>query len=157
MTTPRVTMPVRTTVRLIQRTKLPPKYPPCSAPAAMTEPYSPGDWQRFPCERRLIYADVVALNKFAVGRDNIAKVQANDISGHKRLSIDLLPFSITKHARFQRKGALQGIEGVGASCSSQNPNKALNNRSEAIIAKSPQSLTINAIKAAASIIQGIGP
>src|SRR6266576_3452019 len=92
MTTPRVTMPVRTTVRLIQRTKLPPKYPPCSAPAAMTEPYSPGDWQRFPCERRLIYADVVALNKFAVGRDNIAKVQANDISGHKRLSIDLLPF-----------------------------------------------------------------
>src|SRR5437588_4495508 len=43
-----------------------------------------------------------------------------------------------------------------ASCSSQNPSTALNNSSDVMIAKSPQSPTTNAINAAASIIHGMG-
>ena len=57
------------------------------------------DRQRFSRERGLVDADVIASDELTIPRNYVAEVQANNISGDERLSIDLLPFSTPKHAR----------------------------------------------------------
>ncbi len=66
-------------------------------------------------------------------------------------------FSLRSARAFSARELFKASSALEASCSSQNPNKALNSRSEVMIVKSPQSPTIKAISAAASIIHGIGP
>src|SRR5918996_1604145 len=58
------------------------------------------DGQGFSSQRGLVDADVIALDKLAISGNNVAQVQADDISRYQCARIDFFPFSTTQRARF---------------------------------------------------------
>ncbi len=68
--------------------------------------------QGFPGERRLIDAQVVALEQLDVGRDDGAEAQPHHVAGHQLACVDLAPVAVAPHPGFQREGFLQLLDGV---------------------------------------------
>ena len=70
------------------------------------------DRQRLAGERRLIDAEVVALQQLAVRRHDVADVEAHDVAGNEGLRLHFLPGAVAQRARLHRQRTLQRIEGV---------------------------------------------
>ena len=70
------------------------------------------DRQRFARQRRLIDAEVVAIDQLQVGRDDIAELDHDNIAGHKGLCFDVTPFAAAQHSRMQREMLLQRLDFV---------------------------------------------
>ena len=63
--------------------------------------------QRFPGQRRLIDAEVVAPDELHVGRNDVAEADRNDVAGHEEPRLDVLPNAVALDARFQGQPLLQ--------------------------------------------------
>ncbi len=70
------------------------------------------DRQRFARQRRLIDAEIGAVDQFQIGGNDIAELDQHDVAGHEQLCLNILPGAVALDARLQRKALLQQGDGI---------------------------------------------
>ena len=68
--------------------------------------------QRFAGQRRLVDAEIVAVDELQIGRNDVAEPDQDDVAGNEQARLDVLPCAVAPDPGLQREALLEQRDGV---------------------------------------------